>query len=70
MGDSPGRLARMREMKRLLATYMPYKFHGHRIVNTFVHPWLVGYRRHPYLRETFKWVDIDTELREKSLGKA
>jgi ABC-type transport system substrate-binding protein len=70
MGDTPERLARMREMKRLLATYVPYKFHGHRIVNTFVHPWLVGYRRHPYLRETFKWVDIDTDLRDKSAGKA
>ncbi len=70
MGDSPERLAKMREMKRILATYMPYKFHGHRILNAFVHPWLVGYRRHPYMRETFKWVDIDTDLRDKALGKA
>lgn len=70
LGNTAERLAIMREMKRILVSYMPYKFHGHRIVNTFVHPWLVGYRRHPYLRETFKWVDIDLDLREKSLRKA
>jgi ABC-type transport system substrate-binding protein len=68
LGDTPERLAKMREMKRILTTYMPYRFHGHRIVNTFVHPWLVGYRRHPYVREVFKWVDLDVDLRNKSIG--
>jgi ABC-type transport system substrate-binding protein len=61
MHDSPERLAIMTEMKRLLVAYMPYKFHGHRIVNTFVHPWVVGFRRHPYARDFFKWVDIDRD---------
>jgi ABC-type transport system substrate-binding protein len=61
MEDSPERLALMREMKRLLVAYMPYKFHGHRFINHFVHPWVVGYRRHPYARDFFKWIDIDLD---------
>lgn len=61
MEDSPERLALMREMKRLLVAYMPYKFHGHRFVNVFVHPWVIGFRRHPYARDFFKWIDIDAQ---------
>jgi ABC-type transport system substrate-binding protein len=63
LGNSPERLAVMREMKRLIAVYMPYRFHGHRIVNNFVHPWVIGYRRHPFARDAFKWIDIDVDQR-------
>jgi ABC-type transport system substrate-binding protein len=63
MGDTPERLAVMRDMKRQIAAYMPYRFHGHRIVNAFVHPWVIGYRRHPYARDAFKWIDIDVTMR-------
>jgi ABC-type transport system substrate-binding protein len=63
MANGPERLAVMREMKRLLAVYMPYRFHGHRILNNFVHPWLIGYERHPFARDVFKWIDIDVAQR-------
>jgi ABC-type transport system substrate-binding protein len=63
IGDSPERLAIMHEMKRLLVVHMPYRFHGHRFVNSFVHPWVIGYRRHPYSRDVFKWIDIDVAQR-------
>jgi ABC-type transport system substrate-binding protein len=67
MEDSPERLALMREMKRLLVAYMPYKFHGHRFINWFVHPWVVGFRRHPYARDFFKWIDIDAQAAAQHL---
>jgi len=63
LGDTPERLATMRDMKRLIAAYVPYRFHGHRILNAFVHPWVIGYRRHPYARDAFKWIDIDVTMR-------
>jgi ABC-type transport system substrate-binding protein len=63
LGNSPERLAVIREMKRLIAVYIPYRFHGHRIVNNFVHPWVIGYRRHPFARDAFKWIDIDVDQR-------
>ncbi len=68
LGDGPERMALLREMKRLLVAYMPYRFHGHRIVNAFVHPWVIGYRRHPYARDLGKWIDIDDEQRAAALG--
>ncbi len=58
--DGPEREAAMRELKRIFVTYLPYKVHGHRIVNDVMHPWLIGYRRHPFGRDFFKYVDIDT----------
>jgi ABC-type transport system substrate-binding protein len=63
MPNGPERLAVMREMKRMLAVYMPYRFHGHRILNNFVHPWVIGYERHPFARDVFKWIDIDVAQR-------
>ena len=66
--NGPERMAIMREMNRLMVTYMPYKFHGHRIVNSFVHPWVIGYRRHPFARDAFKWFDIDVDRRAREIG--
>jgi ABC-type transport system substrate-binding protein len=68
--DGPERLALLREIKRLLTVYMPIKVHGHRIVNDLTHPWLIGYRRHPFGRDFFKWVDIDVGERERRLARA
>ena len=61
--NGPEREAALLELKRLFVAYMPYKFHGHRIVNDVMHPWLIGYRRHPYARDFFKYVDVDMALR-------
>ena len=61
-GDGPEREAAMRELKRIWVTFMPYKVHGHRFVNDVMHPWLVGYRRHPYARDFFKYVDVDPSV--------
>ncbi len=66
--DGPERMAILRELKRLYVAYMPYKFHGHRILNAFIHPWVIGYRRHPYSRDAFKWIDIDGDLRNRDLA--
>ncbi len=59
MPDGPERDAVIREMKRLFIVYMPYKLHGHRYINDVTQPWLIGYRRHPFARDFFKYIDID-----------
>jgi ABC-type transport system substrate-binding protein len=63
IADGPERAAAMRELKRIFVTYLPYKVHGHRFVNDVMHPWLVGYRRHPYARDFFKYIDVDPSAR-------
>ena len=64
--DGPERLAVLNEANRLLAAYLPYKFHVHRIQNDLVQPWLLGYLRHPFTRRWWDRVDID-EARRKPL---
>ena len=63
--NSPEREAAILELKRLFVAYMPYKFHGHRIVNDVMHPWLIGYRRHPYGRDFLKHIDVDMTVRPR-----
>jgi ABC-type transport system substrate-binding protein len=60
--DSEERLGIVREMKRYFAAYMLYKLHGHRFRTDLAHPWLIGYRRHPFAPHVFKYVDIDLSL--------
>lgn len=68
MADGTERNATIRQMKRLFAVYMPYKIHGHRYVNDLVQPWLIGYRRHPFARDFFKYVDVDPERRASTVA--
>ncbi len=68
--DGPERLAIIRQMQRIMVAYMPYKFHGHRITNDVMHPWLIGYRRHPFARDVFTWIDIDVDERVRRTGNA
>jgi ABC-type transport system substrate-binding protein len=60
--DGAERLAVLREMKRYFATYTPYKLHGHRIRTDLTQPWVIGYRRHPFMRDFFKYIDVDPAL--------
>jgi ABC-type transport system substrate-binding protein len=54
------------DAKKLLAAWAPYKFLGHRIETSVTHPWVVGFRRHPFMRDFFKYVDIDETARGKA----
>jgi len=66
MPDGPERDSVIREMKRMFVAWTPYKIHGHRFSNDVSHPWLIGYRRHPFARDFFKHIDIDEAAREAS----
>ncbi|MEO8311461.1 MAG: ABC transporter substrate-binding protein [Caldimonas sp.] len=57
--NGPERLQVMTRMKEILVAYMPYKAHVHRIWTDLAHPWVVGYHRNVFLREFWRYVDID-----------
>ena len=57
--DGPERDALIDRMKRLGVAWMPYKINGHRIVSDLLHPWVLGYRRHPFMRENWRYMDVD-----------
>jgi len=58
--DGPEREAVMREAKNLLVAYMPYKVHMHRIVNDLVQTGTKHYWRHPFMRDIWRYVDVET----------
>jgi ABC-type transport system substrate-binding protein len=61
--DGPERIAVLREATRLLAAYMPYKFHLHRVQNDLVQPWIVGYARNTFTQRLWDVVDLDPAAR-------
>jgi ABC-type transport system substrate-binding protein len=61
--DGPERAALLEEAKRLMVAYMPYKVHVHRIWNDLSQPWVSGYYRNVFVREFWKYVDVDMEER-------
>ena len=58
--DGPERQAAMDEAKKLMVAYMPYKVHVHRIWTDLWQPWVKGYNRNIFVREFWKYVDIDS----------
>jgi ABC-type transport system substrate-binding protein len=58
--DGPERAALMTDAQRMMVAWMPYKVHVHRIWSDLNQPWVLGYHRNIFVREFFKYVDIDT----------
>lgn len=59
MPDGPERDAVIKDAMRIMVAYMPVKVRVHRIGTDLMQPWLVGYKRHPFAREFWSYVDID-----------
>ena len=65
--DGPERMQVMTEMKKITVSYMPYKAHTHRIWTDLAQPWVVGFHRNVFLREWWKYVDVDNAERARRL---
>jgi ABC-type transport system substrate-binding protein len=57
--DGPERQAAMTAAAKLMVAYMPYKVHVHRVWTDLAQPWVLGYHRNIYVREFWKYIDID-----------
>ncbi|ROZ63134.1 ABC transporter substrate-binding protein [Ramlibacter sp. WS9] len=66
MGDGPERRAAINEAQRILIAYMPYKVKTHRIATDLWQPWVVGYKRHPFRRDFWQYIDIDADKARKN----
>jgi len=60
MPDGPERMEVMTRMKEILVAYMPYKVHVHRVWTDLAQPWVVGYHRNVFLRQFWRYLDIDS----------
>ena len=59
--DGAERLRVMTRMKEIFVAYMPYKAHVHRVWTDLAHPWVVGFHRNVFLRQFWRYVDIDRD---------
>jgi ABC-type transport system substrate-binding protein len=57
--DGPERKALIERARNLLVAYLPYKVHVHRFFTDLTHPWVSGYERNIFVREQWKYVDVD-----------
>ena len=58
--DGPEREALLRQGKNFLAAYMPYKVHAHIVIADLVQPGTQHYWRHPFMRDSWRFIDVDT----------
>ena len=58
MPDSPGRTRLYQDMTRVLLAYAPWVFHAHVISNHLTHPWVKGYKKHPFQHANWRYLDI------------
>ncbi len=63
--DGPERAQVMEEASKLMVAYVPYKLSTHRIVTDLMQPWVIGFRRNPFMREFYKYLDVDPAIRER-----
>jgi ABC-type transport system substrate-binding protein len=66
--DGPERLETITRMKEILVAYMPYKAHVHRIWTDLAQPWVVGFHRNVFIREFWRYVDIDVAEKARRLN--
>ena len=66
--NGPERERLFYEAKRIVSAYVPYKYHVHRILTDLAWPWVIGFRRPPFWRDWWVYVDIDVEMQSKALA--
>jgi oligopeptide transport system substrate-binding protein len=63
--DGPERNQLYREMSRVVVAYAPWRFTVHRSFSHFINPWVKGYKKHPILYTSFKYLDVDLAMQKK-----
>ena len=63
--DGPERQALLDQAKKLMIAYMPYKVHVHRITTDLWHPWVLGFDRNLFVRDFWKYLDIDAAMQAR-----
>ena len=59
MPDSAQRTELYRRMVHLLWVYNPWRVNFLFRNTVLIHPWVIGYKKHPFAHEPFRYLDID-----------
>ena len=63
MPDSAERNALYRKMSNLVLVYGPWRLSVHRLQNHLLHPWVAGYKKHPFVSTSWRYLDVDVAQR-------
>jgi ABC-type transport system substrate-binding protein len=69
MPDSPERTALYYDMSKLVLVYAPWLIGFNPVQQHLLHSWVKGYKKHPMTHATWKYLDVDTELRHAVAGQ-
>ncbi len=61
MPDSPERTALYQRMVRILWVYNPWRVNSQLTNSILIHPWVIGYKKHPFAHAPWRYLDIDLE---------
>jgi ABC-type transport system substrate-binding protein len=61
MPDSAERTELYRRMVHIIWVYAPWRVNSLMRGTILVHPWVIGYKKHPFAHEPFRYLDIDLE---------
>ena len=53
-------------MVRLLWVYNPWRVNHLKQGTILIQPWVLGYKKHPFAHEPFKYLDVDLHKLAKS----
>ena len=67
--DSPKRNKLYELMTRQMEYDGAWRLGVSRVRSALIHPWAIGYRKHPVMHAEWKYMDIDVEARNKALAQ-
>ena len=67
MPESPERNAIYRRMSNLDLVYAPWRMAVHRIQNHMYYPWVTGYKKHPFLSKSWRYLDVDVARQQEGI---
>jgi len=59
MPDSPERTGLYQRMVHLIWVYAPWRVNSLMQGTILIHPWVIGYKKHPFAHEPWRYLDID-----------
>jgi ABC-type transport system substrate-binding protein len=65
MPDTPERTAIYTRMVHMIWVYAPWRVNSLMRGTILIHPWLLGYKKHPFAHEQFRYLDIDLERKAR-----
>ena len=69
MPDTPARTELYRQMVHILWVYNPWRVNTLKQGSIAIQPWVIGYKKHPFGLEPFRYLDIDTNKLPANLRK-